>query len=244
MTENQIINFNAISERVHAFCEGSGKDAIPLPQVRELIKDILNEAFADAGRRDEYLNLLTSVQNACAWTPERLGAELDSLALTLYTPNEPEFAYWVYQQAVRLNSSRNSNNNLAYISRHHRNLLTPSAAELIDLLMDGVKQREPFSLINMALVFGQMLGTEEDWLLADRMIRLIDPESVMLPSAVSWWSDLADQKDPEGHLILQWLKRNGRLPTPLPLSRELELINFESKADTIPKWIFEEYKEA
>lgn len=214
MTANQITNFNAISARVRAICEVSGKDAIPLPQVRELIKDILNEAFANAGRRDEYMNLLTSVQNACEWTPECLGAELDSLALTLYTPKEPEFAHWVYQQAVKQNPSHNSSNNLAYISRHHRDLLSPSAAELIDLLMDGVKQREPFSLINMALVFGQMLGTEEDWLLADRMIRLIAPESMMLPSAVNWWSDLADQKDPEGHLILQWLKRNDRLPSP------------------------------
>lgn len=243
MIANQTTTFNALSARVSAFCEASGNDHILLIQGWVLIKDILNEAFADADHRVEYMNLLTRVQNACEWTPERLGEELGSLGQTLYIPEEPEFAQWVYQQAVRLKPSCNSRNNLAYISRHHRDLLNPSADELIDLLIDGVRQREPFSLINMALVFCQMLGTEEDWLLADRMIRLIDPESVMLPSAVSWWGDLADQKDPEGYLILQWLKRNGRLPKPLPLSFELEIVNFRSKADTIPKWIFKEYNE-
>ena len=243
MTEKQTTSFDDYSRRVELLCEQDVHQTIMLFHAWELIEELLQEAFRDAEHRTEYMDLIAGIKKTYNWSSEDFGREIGSLGMKLYDAEHPELSHWVYQQAVAMNPTQHAMNNLAYISRHHRDVLNTSGVQIIDLLIEGVKSKEPFSLINMALVFGQMLGEEADWLLADRMSRLIDSGSVGFRSAVKWWSDLAEAEDPEGYLVLQWLKRNGKFTRMLPVDMELNIMAFRSESKDIPSWIFEKWRE-
>ena len=111
---------------------------------------------------------------------------------------------------------------------------------LIVVILDGVKKREPFSLINMALHFARNLGRQDDWRLSDRMIGLLGGEGSDVSSAVDWWQNLAEENDEEGVLVLCWLERHGQYAMPQPLREKLP--DFRQRCPDIPQWIFEPSK--
>lgn len=239
MTER---NLSTLSARTAIFCANDSLKLIISSAAHLLIKDILSAAFEDLAHEEDYLVLIRDIQQACNCSPETMSHTLDIIGFEFYDTHAPGLAHWVYQQALKIAPTQHARNNLAYISRYHRADLPCSAAELIDLLIDGVKQRDSFSLVNMALVFSQMLGSEDDWLVADRLIKLLQEEAPDMFSVQEWWSKLAEDFIPEGHLVLQWMNRHSKLPRPLSVFQTMGIEKLTSADNQIPKWIFEKYE--
>lgn len=229
-----------LSAKVDDFCSTDGVTFIFDEKTCELITELLKGVYEDPEHKADYLTLLERIQISCNCTKSLLSATIGTIGYDLYDKNAPKLAESSFRIAVEIYSETSARINLAYVCRHHRDELSPSDIEIIDLLFDGVKQREPFSLINMALHFAQNLGQETDWKLADRMIGLIKSDEVSIDSAVEWWSKLAEEDDDEGVLVLCWLERHGK-HTVLDHLRE-KSTGLRQKCPRIPKWIFEQKK--
>ena len=233
---------STLSARSSCFCSSDIPKHIRSEDTHILLKEILIAAFEDTECQKDYLKLISNIQCACNCPSDLMSETLGVIGFDLYDKHTPGLAYWVYQQAMNIAPTHRIRNNLAYICRYHHTELQISASEVIDLLMDGVKRRDSFSLVNMALVFACMLGEKDDWLLADRMIKLIKEDSSAISSIQEWWSKLAEDFDSEGYLVLQWLKRHNKISKPLSVFQTTGIENLESSDCQIPKWIFEKYK--
>ena len=120
-------------------------------------------------------------------------------------------------------SCLDSKNNLAYLIRRGE-IRTPkerSIKEIVSLLREGVEKREPFSLINMALLWALEFGSDSDWKMADNLARLVDKK---ISSILIWWSDVAKEGEAEGYLVHLFMVRHGKIKNSLLGSIE-ELFN-------------------
>lgn len=94
--------------------------------------------------------------------------------------------------------------------------------ERAESLKEGVRKREPFSLINMALLWALNVGDADSWDLADQLMMLVPKENVS--GALSWWAKAAEDGDTEGYLVHLWLLRHNKiLMSPLGTKEELFL---------------------
>lgn len=235
--------YTAVAGRVEDFCSSDAIKYVFESSTKELLKEILIAGFRDEPNREGYSALIRRIQSVCDCSAAVMSDTIGSVAYDLYDRKSPEMIQWSFHLAISLCPTMSTRNNLAYINRHHRNQLCSSPAEIIDLLIDGVQKQEPFSLINMALTFVQMLGKEEDWHLADRMIALIREDRSDVRRIVRWWDKLAAEGETEGPLVLQWLNRHGKLPTPLSFTQMASIQNLKTSDTQIPRWIFEKYSE-
>ena len=236
-------DFATIAERVEDFCSSDVVKFVFESRTRELLKDILIAGFRDQPNTEGYCTLIRRIQYACGCSASTMSDTIGSAAYDLYDRKSPEMVQWSFRLAVALCPTMSTRNNLAYIIRHHRDQLSTSPAEIIDLLMDGVREQEPFSLINMALTFAQVLGKEKDWYLADQMIALIREDVSAVHRIVRWWDNLAAEGETEGLLVLQWLDRHGKLSTPLSFTQMASIQNLKASDTQIPCWVFEKYSE-
>ena len=113
-------------------------------------------------------------------------------------------------------------NNLAYMIRRKevKDFLKYSNKNIAELLQEGVHQKEPFSMINMSLLWAINIGTEDAWKLADDIMSNIPKDNIM--SALRWWYDVAKKGDVEGYLVHYWMLRHGKIDkTPLGTKSEL-----------------------
>lgn len=102
-------------------------------------------------------------------------------------------------------------NNLAYLIRR-KEIRKPESAsrkEIVELLKPGVAKKDTFSLINMALFWALNIGAEDDWKIADELISLVSRSDAH--GAYSWWLDVGNKDDVEGHLVHLLLIRNGKI---------------------------------
>lgn len=200
-----------IAERVEAFCDSRpNKNNIYDPEVQEILKDILVSSFEMSDSQHFCFSLIKRIQYVCEASNILTSDTLSTIGFDLYDEKNPALAQFVYQQAISIEPTFGSCSNLAYICRRHSDVLHISAGEIIDLLMKGVRGQYALSVVNMSLVFAQMLGTQEDWLLADRIIGLIRETSTSFNAAITWWKKLAEENDPEGILVLCWLDRHDK----------------------------------
>lgn len=176
-----------------------------------LLESLLTAAYADQDHQTEYDALLEQLRKRCNCSLERFGEAVGDAGLRQYENGAYDCAQWIYRNALKSSSAAGIRNNLAYICRRHGTKNNNAWVEIIDLLLEGVKEQDTFSLINMALLFALELGSESDWKTADRLIALIDREKMDRLSAYSWWKNLADQDDSEGCLVCLWLNRHGVL---------------------------------
>lgn len=95
---------------------------------------------------------------------------------------------------------------LAYLVRRRLNP-APAFHTVEHLLSDGMHTGYSFAQVNQALAIAFGVGCSADWHLADRLFKNLPGISGVL----DWWSPLALDNDPEGHLVLGWLSRHGFL---------------------------------
>jgi hypothetical protein len=232
--------FSSLTARLAHFC------SIPVPRLvteketQTLLEDILSASFQDAEHQADYAKLIEKIQKSCDCSSSIMSDALVAIGVARYNKEAPAEAHWIYQQAIALNPTPTAQSHMAYVCRRHPDKFPVSATDIIDLLMAGVKGRDTFSLVNMALLFGQMLKTESDWRLADRMIKLINRDAPSSQAALNHWFRLADNNDDEGSLVLQWLDRHDKLSQSLTLSQMLSIFNLKMINDQIPRWVFDD----
>ena len=228
-----------LSEQTEQFCQTPGFKLIIDPQAKDLLRDILHGIHENPSQRSEYTALIEQLRIACDCSEKLMSSTIGSIAYRLYDSDSPALAETAFRLAVEIAPESGVKNNLAYICRRHRDVLHTSDVEIIDLLMDGVQERNPFSLVNMALHFSRNLATDEDWKLADQMIRLIKPDDSGISSVVKWWKDLAQDEDDEGLLVLRWLERHKKHESPHITPEHYAALR--KRCPDIPQWIFEPY---
>lgn len=132
-------------------------------------------------------------------------------------------------------------NNYAYMIRRHE-ITDPTKHDqlrCLKLLYNGVKERDAFSLVNTALVFALMIGDDEGWHLADS---IFDQLSVLDGIHVtSWWEELEKKNDPEGRLVLFFLRRHGKIDDAGIDSEKSVVFRLRHDIPKFPTWISDEY---
>lgn len=237
MTQTKLENLSA---RVDGFCDASELVFVFEEKTNSLIEELLEGACQEPEHKDDYIRLLERIRIRCDCSELMMSATIGNIGYNRYDKKAPKMAESSFRIAAQMCPESQYSTNLAYVCRRHRDAVSSSDVEIIDLLLGGVKKRDPFSLINMALHFAQNLGQEEDWKLADRMIGLLDKDKSNLSSAVEWWSKLVQEDDDEGLLVLCWMERHGK-----HMASEKVRENFSglrSRCANIPQWVFEPMK--
>jgi len=94
--------------------------------------------------------------------------------------------------------------NLTYLIRRGEYLPTSKTPSIDVLLEEGLRLDDSFALVNEALRRAAGIQCESDWLIADNVMSRVED----VGGVISWWRNLADTGDPEGHLVLAWLARH------------------------------------
>ncbi|MEN6595117.1 MAG: hypothetical protein ABFC31_09285 [Clostridiaceae bacterium] len=136
-----------------------------------------------------------------------------------------------------INGNRGAQNNLAYMIRRNEaaNPTNHSIIEAFRLLRDGVRDKEAFSLVNMALVLSLRLGTEDDWLFADRLMSFVPSERAL--GVASWWEQVEKSGDPEGDLVHLWLLRHRKMAISVLGTQESIFKRLSVSLPALPGWM-------
>ena len=104
-----------------------------------------------------------------------------------------------------------ANNCLAYIIRRYevKDASKYSLKTIAELLKAGVHKKEPFSMINMALLWALSIGGDEAWRLADSIMSNIPVSNIS--TAADWWLELGWRDDIEGYLVHYWLLKYAKI---------------------------------
>ena len=144
-----------------------------------------------------------------------------SLGREAYEINNYILAELAFQAA---NNPKNISvsNDLAYIIRRGEigDTAKYNSRDIVDLLKEGVQNKDTFSLINMALFWALKVGDLDSWELADNLIQMVSSNE--LSSVLDWWLSLAKKGDVEGYLVHLWLLKHNKIQmTPLGTMEEL-----------------------
>lgn len=123
--------------------------------------------------------------------------------------------------------------NLAYLARRGEATL-PSEVSLSSLLEGSLAKQIPFAIVNEALRLASGFDSEIDWNGADRLFSI-------LPGGVGifeWWRICMIEGDPEGHLVLAWLRRWCLIGANDGLSPAEHLERAASIYNDIPEWMY------
>lgn len=221
-----------ILERTNSFCENP--KPLFLSDKREflhnLVLDLLHEN--NPANKAALFAGIFKIITASGADKDDIAMLFRSVGFTAYENEEHDIAA-AFKGAVAINNELADRNNLAYVMRKSHSLSGARIKEVIDLLSDGVKIKEPYCLVNMALVFSVVLGTESDWKIADTLIAMVAADSSM----INWWQELGEKDDAEGHLVHLWLQRH-KVITESELGKRQFLWEKVSEAyPNVPVWL-------
>lgn len=133
--------------------------------------------------------------------------------------------------------NQSAQNNLAYMLRRKEtaNQTSHCIIEALHLLHDGVRDKESFSLVNMALLLSLRLGTEDDWLFADRLMSFIPSDRAL--GIASWWEQVEKSGDPEGSLVHLWLLRHRKMAISVLGTQETIYRSLSESLPALPGWM-------
>lgn len=191
---------------VEQFC--SSPSSLLIDESQNLLKELL-KAFCyeeDFSRRNKLEQLLGMIRRSSKTDKLTYAHVLHSIAFEEYKTGNVDFAEYLFRSACDLVDDNSLNNNLAYVLRRKRND-SINNCEVITLLLSGVKEREPFCIINMGLLFALNLSAPKDWKTADDLFSLLPDE---LSEADSWWEKLGNNDETEGYLVHFFLLRHKK----------------------------------
>ena len=222
-----------ILERTNRFCENP--KPFFLSDEREflhnLVLDLLHEN--DPANKAALFAGIFKIITASGADKDDIAMLFRSVGFTAYENEEHDIAAAAFKGAVAINNELADRNNLAYVMRKSNNLSGARVKEIIDLLSDGVQIKEPYCLVNMALVFSVVLGTESDWKIADTLIAMVAADS----SAINWWQELGEKDDTEGHLVHLWLQRHKVITESELGKRQFLWAKVSAVYPNVPVWL-------
>lgn len=187
-----------------------------------------------------YEQMLAQLKITYKLDADRLSEIFNSIAVTTYEEKDYLLSEYCLRQACKMRESISNRNNLAFLLRRHDQMDDMTKAEIITLLLPGIKENEGFSIVNMSLHFAVRLGTESDWQTAESLMKLLD-ESIF--AIEQWWGNMASEEEPEGYLVIMWLLRHGKLKQSDIGTLEELIEKVEKLYPNAPKWLFDKVKD-
>jgi TPR repeat protein len=188
---------------------------------RLVIRDANEEAVAE-GRRH-------LAEAAASAAPD----EITAVGLSCYQAGEYALAARTFLRGLHLEDGPICGNNLVYMLRRGE---IPAAMDLpavVDLLAEGIRQKDPFALVNQALCRAAGIQCTADWAAADHLIAGLSRAD----DVREWWYELARRDDPEGHLVIGWLVRHGRIADPDGMDLAQRMARARSGGWQAPEWM-------
>lgn len=135
-----------------------------------------------------------------------------SLGLVSYRDRDYRRAAELFLRALKM-GAEGEGNNLAYMLRRGEIPADIEVPPVADLLKPLIEQKSALALVNQALVLAAGIQCEASWEAADEVMGQI-PDRQNAQEVVTWWWELAESGDPEGHLVVGWLVRRGLVDDP------------------------------
>ncbi|NOJ83396.1 tetratricopeptide repeat protein [Myxococcus xanthus] len=167
-----------------------------------------------------------------------LGRCLYLRGISTQSQSDLDAASLVMLTAWQKNASTLGGTNLAYMIRRNEMPKSKPTPSIDTLLSTGLRNSEPFALVNEALRRAAGIQCKVDWKQADTLIQKIK-KGRQLQEVIDWWHDRARaQKDPEGHLVLGLLTRHNHIQDPDKLDAHSRLTLAKQGGWDIPSWLF------
>lgn len=160
-----------------------------------------------------------------------------NFSMESYEVKDYSIAFYGFMKGAQMGST-DAKNNLAYMIRRgeygFRGL--DNAATALKLLVPGVKEREPFSIVNIALVLCLLLKEESDWQTADKLFEYVAEKEQAI---CDWWANLGEEI--EGYLVHFFLLRHKKIEHSDLGSIKSITRRLEKSIDGFPDWLVKDY---
>lgn len=153
----------------------------------------------------------------------------------LYEAEEKQLAAVAFQKSLERGCAE-AGNNLFYMLRRHEasvHLADTNPHQLVDVL---VEKEYAFAIVNKALAMAAGFECVEDWHAADSLMSKVVVESDSA-ELVEWWHALSKNDDGEGHLVLGWLARHGKIGDPEGIAAKQRLVAAQRRGWNVPDWL-------
>lgn len=231
-------NYKKIKSDVVAFC--SSHNSLFLEENTLLLSCVLKKYYFanDFKLRNELVQMISMIRRSSGVDSEQFACILHSIAMNEFESGNLEYSEFLFRYICEQVDNISYDNNLAYILRRKRDNSTLNRCEIISLLLNGVRERMPFSLINMALLFSSNLSTDQDWITADTLFALL-PDSI--ENADSWWETLGKNNDIEGYLVHFFLLRHKKIEQSSLGTIKSIAVRLKKNVDGFPDWLAKDY---
>lgn len=231
-------DYKKIKSEVVAFC--SSHDSLFLEKNILILSCVLKRYYFenDLKLRNELVQMINMIRRSSGTDSEQFARILHSIAMNEYESGNLECSEFLFRYACEQVDDITYNNNLAYMLRRKRDDSTLNRCEIISLLLNGVREREPYSLINMALLFSLDLSTDQDWITADTLFALL-PDSI--ENADSWWETIGKNDDIEGYLVHFFLLRHKKIEQSNLGTIKSIAMRLKRNVEKFPDWLIEDY---
>ena len=201
------VDLSKLRSQAEQFC--TSPSSLLWGEGKALLVELLQLLYreSDCITRNNLEQLIDTVQRAAGMDAPAYANLLHSVALKEYEDGDTGFLEFLFRSACKLVEDNTIGGNLACLLRRKGND-TITNGETIDLLLPGVKEQDPYAIINMGLLFALNLSAPDDWETADELFSLLPKE---LNKADSWWEALGKKDEDEGYLVHYFLLRHGKL---------------------------------
>ena len=164
-------------------------------------------------------------------------ALLQDFSMELYKAKDYSTAFYGFVKGAQMGSVE-AKNNLAYMIRRNEYGFDglDKAKTALKLLVPGVKKKEPFSIVNTALILCLILKEDYDWQTADKLFEYVDEKE---QSVCDWWANLGEEI--EGYLVHFFLLRHAKIEhSDLGTIKSIAL-RLAKSIDGFPEWLAKDY---
>lgn len=161
-----------------------------------------------------------------------LGFSMESYEVKDYST-----AFYGFVKGAQMGST-DAKNNLAYMIRRNEYGFDglEKASTALKLLVPGVKERDPFSIVNTALILCLILKEDHDWQTADKLFEYVTDKE---QSVCDWWANLGEEI--EGYLVHFFLLRHEKIKHSDFGSIKSIAKRLVKSIDGFPEWLAKDY---
>lgn len=158
------------------------------------------------------------------------------LGMSAYASKKYEIAEKTFSYLSDSGDS-NGKNNYAYMIRRKETVKNSGTMliKAIQLLKEGIIQKEPFSYMNLALLLALRCGKDSDWKFADELAEKMPDDNIS--SIQGWWENVGSVGDVEGLLVHFFLLRHKKIKKSIFGDVEQLSQKLSSELDYFPDWL-------
>lgn len=160
-----------------------------------------------------------------------------SFSMESYIEKDYLTAFYGFVKGAQMGSAY-AKNNLAYMIRRNEYGFDgfDKAITALKLLVPGLREREPFSIVNTALILCLLLQEDQDWQTADKLFEYVTEKE---QSVCDWWANLGEEV--EGYLVHFFLLRHKKIEHSDLGSIKSIALRLTNSIDRFPDWLAKDY---